>query len=493
MESKDNRPQSTFDMDLTEKRRTPSSSRRKVVIWTLVLAAILVAAVGIYFAATLAKDKADQEEEESTAQYRLTSGESESVDKMEIRYDGVTYNLVKQEGKWVVEGQENIALDQSVVDSMITNSVTLMASDVLSDVEDLSPYGVEELETTVTFIFGDGTSQALSIGEMTSDRMSYYVQRSGHRGYVYIVSKDVLAPYLVSVNDLRSMAPPEVDGDHVLSYKAVSPAGELAIQNIDSSEQGAMPYTHRIVSPITWDADALATDEVLGDAAALTPDKYVGETAESSYGLDQPTYSYELSDKDGALRKVTVGADAAELSTSETIYAYCTFEGMDGIYAIDKSKLAFLDKTAGDLAARSLSVSLGVITEVTVEGSGRSGTLVVTKQEVAAATPDASGSTGGNVSYTFTLNGGETDNLAAAEWLADVSDMTLGRQVEGEVEGEALLTLTYQLSEGPGTLTVEYIPHGMDACAVRVNGRAAFTVERSKVNELMEAWDALGA
>ena len=157
---------------------------KQYVILIAVLAAALAAVFGIRaFKSSREKAEAKKQEEETVYACKF---EADGVTSFSYQYDGQTLTFERTEDGWKTPDDETAALDADAVDTVIDTFSSVTAGSVISDVSDLSEYGLDAPTQVMSISFSDGSVKTLSFGMENQVVGGQYLQVGGDAN-VYLV------------------------------------------------------------------------------------------------------------------------------------------------------------------------------------------------------------------------------------------------------------------------------------------------------------------
>lgn len=150
-----------------------------------------------------------KEKEEETLTYYLVDIPTDSVDGLSYYIDNTEIMITKDEdGNWNVESDPDIDLDEDAVNSMVNVAASVSSEDVLESPEDLSEYGLDEPQNTITVYKNDGSYMTYKIGAKETMSGKYYAM-TPEDGRVYLVATKYLSNVVKEIEDI-TYVPEEV-------------------------------------------------------------------------------------------------------------------------------------------------------------------------------------------------------------------------------------------------------------------------------------------
>ena len=166
---------------------------KKQKIQLIVLILVLAALAGSFFAVRKYKETQAEKpvEEDGIAVLEVRT---EDVINIIYDYEGETYQYEKVDGTWYFAQDHTQNVKQYYLSGMATGASSLIASQVLEDVKDLSQYGLDTPQQTIIF---DTAVQRfrVNVGDANSMTSSYYIQLPEKPDTVYIVPNTCITPF----------------------------------------------------------------------------------------------------------------------------------------------------------------------------------------------------------------------------------------------------------------------------------------------------------
>lgn len=113
-------------------------------------------------------------------------------------------DFIRQDGAWVNADDASFPVDQATMDDLAERFLTLEANRKLTDVVDVSVYGISEDSFSVTASWSDGGETVYALGDATPFDDGYYLQCSDDAGAVYATPSALDAVFAESLTDLAA-------------------------------------------------------------------------------------------------------------------------------------------------------------------------------------------------------------------------------------------------------------------------------------------------
>lgn len=226
---------------------------------------------GTYFALRLHNEKAEEEALTESAAEPILNIDTDKVSSLSFQVGDTPVTFLQAEDGWTMAGDKTFPVNSSSILSVLSCLAPLEPVRTLSDVEDLSEYGLEDPQNTLTFTDTDGKETVVAIGDTNSSTGNDYLMVDNDSSTLYTVSTS-LRQSLSS--DLYSYALseelPSIPASSIVGVTISRPGGSYAIGLSQDN---------------TWQVEELAdgaSDFSLDPAAASDADQDAVNSAFSS-------------------------------------------------------------------------------------------------------------------------------------------------------------------------------------------------------------------
>ncbi|TCL58599.1 uncharacterized protein DUF4340 [Kineothrix alysoides] len=178
--------------------------RQKIQLLTILILLIAMAAayVGVKYYNN------NHEEEDEKVSYTVTHDDAASVKSLSLANDNGELSFTKEGDIWYENSDKTVSIDAGALEDMIEAAVSITSEDVIENAADMSQYGLDEPEITVTYTT-ENASTTLEIGDYNSSVSKYYVCVKGEN-MVYTMTSSARASFTKSLDDLKKI---ETQGD----------------------------------------------------------------------------------------------------------------------------------------------------------------------------------------------------------------------------------------------------------------------------------------
>ncbi len=448
---------------------------KRIKIAIIILAAAIVAAIGIFFIANYFNDKSIEESEAEDNKLRMSKFNNDNAKKIDINIEGKDYVIEYIKGSgWELTNTDEFLINDAIPSAICSSMSNLTAVRIL-DSTDKSRYGLNE-PTKVT-VYADDEAYTVLIGDPTPTYENFYAMKE---------NDDKI--YLIEFTDGSVLSPTKDD----LKFRYLYPYsfynvtgftlwnGAETDENIVFSMANSTDSGWSMVKP--YEDDSVYSTQIttfLNRTSADSINSFVQENCTeadySKYGFDDPKYVFEISTADETT-KVIFG----DYTNNDTeIYA---------LYPQSGQVVTFLSNGVTTLGFQTLDMMNTPIFSTYI-------TRVVSvelKMPDAEATMTISGSEQG-----YALNENKVDENAEKQFVAffDSFNTATAEATEFAKEptsDEAALTIRYTLTNNVLT-DINYIPvPGSDNYWVtRDGGYTGYVVNKSVIDKIISSYDEL--
>lgn len=395
--------------------------------------------------------------------YELTeaifTAEKDAFSLISVTNPSGSFSFEKQEDIWVYQQRPETELEQSYINSLSWDYVTLKPTRTIEEqASDLEQYGLEQPQAKIQLTLKDNTEATFLLGNAVEGQNGYYFMKQGET-IVYLIGT--------------------VEGDNILHplkyYRKTTlfSAAEESLTLIAYQNQGKYYEIKRdsdgkwqMVQPYERGVYENSLSEVLiTPALEVKIEEFYDQLSPKDCGLDQPEFSLQLSSEQGE-DALLIGPE------NDSGLCYAKWESKDDVFGISKEAIAFLE--ADPLTYLERYVYLPNID--TIEGF--SGTIQGKEFSMEILRNDEK--------ETYVLNGKEVESRTWKEKFQVLLNAEIIGMVEEEIQTKNPV-ISYTAQKIDGTMVaVSFFPMGERNFAVSVNGQVDFYVSKNTVDAIIE-------
>ncbi|MGL4738317.1 MAG: DUF4340 domain-containing protein [Cellulosilyticaceae bacterium] len=237
-----------------------------------------------------------------TVETILCNIETNQLERVELKFTDMTA-FMRKNGQWVREGQEDLVYDQELMNALIADFARAVSYEKVSNVQDMTVYGIDEHAPIVTLYDKAGNVQTFRIGKDVSGRDATYIALDQNDEELYAVSHNKLG---LIKRDPRGFIKKSLGLQKqiaLLQSLEIQVNGEVKLKSVRSPQQGSVGYEKWILeAPFTrsHEASTSAMNQLIQGINELTKDYLVADLTEqtkSQYGLLEPRLRLILDEK----------------------------------------------------------------------------------------------------------------------------------------------------------------------------------------------------
>ncbi len=438
--------------------------------WKVILSFVLVFALlgGAYF--FIQNYDPAEKPAENTLQptIPLLSLDTRTISQVEIQNTEDAYTFVRDGENWLVKNNPNIELYSSRVESLCYGAATLAADSIIASSNvDLSAFGLDKPQATVTLMEENGTTRSFYIGNLTPAGDGYYTCLEGSND-VYKLSNSTGSQFCSSLSAFRVMTITALNQTDIRSITITRDGVPFTLVYVAPAEKdypGAVSTWH-IESPIKREADnALVQEKLLTPlssviASGVTEDSPVDISA---YGFDGDTV--EIATETETVRFAVGRKDGA---------SYIQIDGKETVYFMGMDVLPFMEVTPFDVLEKMTNlIGIDTVKSIDITLSGTKAFLQIEQE-------------GENMRYF--VNDTSADEEPFKAIYIELAALSVDGMVEKAVDVHGKVpqaSIIYTLKDG-STTTLAYYSYDEFNYAVFENSENTFYIKKTKITELEE-------
>ena len=333
---------------------------RNILIVVLIILALSAA---FYFVGKLTPKTEEfppvTETETYEDQIFVYQAKTEDVLSLRIKNASEEYTLTQKNKNWVLNNDASLHLNQQAVKNLLLSCTSVSVKSVIEETaENAAAFGLSIPTGFAELTMKDGSKKTITIGTQSVDGENYYISLSDDPK-VYLKNAYGVESMIPSSMSLRTLELYTINLDdfsNILSFE-MEKQGNTPVR-IEQKDAGTEDSNWKIVKPVISEVNGITLiEKVLAPMESFTMSAIVEDHARNlgKYGLLNPYATFSLTFTDKTSYNVKIGAETEN-------YRYIMTDRSETVYAIEKSKLAFLNVAYMDLMSRLIHVEY--ITEV---------------------------------------------------------------------------------------------------------------------------------
>lgn len=168
--------------------------KKQLLIFTLALLFV----VGAWYGVSLIPEEEDTEE---TMSYQVSDLEKEVVTKLTYTNEQGTFSFFKEGEEWIYEADQSVDIEESTIENMVGKLASYTSKNQITEVEDISVYGLDEPQYIV--LLSDGTtSYTMLVGDYNATTYTYYMCLEDAKDTIYTVQSSDISVFGNTLEDL---------------------------------------------------------------------------------------------------------------------------------------------------------------------------------------------------------------------------------------------------------------------------------------------------
>lgn len=484
------------------------TKQKKQTITILVLLLLLILLGGAYlFAGNYQKSK---EKKESSATKSVSLYKFKENDIMKLHYKNSNANItfVKEKNTWKMENDKDFPVDQSKVETMVSDMAAVTASrQITKDCNDLSEYALDSPSLVIELTDKNGKTESISYGLESAAAEGCYAYTGDNTKEVYVVPSNVTDDFSYTQAQLMTLPDtPDISAQYVTSYEVDKKKGTNFLATYDNKKA-------KYKDIYGWDITKAYDQTVAGDEdglqtvfSALSGLEYTEgvvyhatKKEEKQYGISNPKYTlnvryYTVNDTDDD------SSDSTEIAEKDKTYHtfkllvgnlddtqqnyYVQPSGSNGIYLVSADTIASIAEfeAFSCVYKTPCPANTDSLKSLTLNYQGKKYTMTLDKEEK----PSTSSSKEYN--YTSKVNGKKVSDKTFRKAYEALGNITYSAAIKSSVKPSSDTPVaTLQFAEDNKNFTVSFLPYdGSNFYRVKVNDVCLFVADMTTVDSCLK-------
>ncbi|MCD7819301.1 MAG: DUF4340 domain-containing protein [Lachnospiraceae bacterium] len=255
---------------------------------------------GAYYGLRVYNQKTEEAEEEAAEGETILEVDSSAITAISFTIDGeqVSFSL-QDDDTWQKDDDDTFPVDSTVLLTSLDELEELKSVRTLSDVEDISEYGLDEPQNTITLTDSDGEETIITIGDNNSSTGNDYLMLNEDSSVIYTVDTGLSSSFSDDLYDYAvSEEVPELQASTITGIYVETAEGESyelyledaiwMVRGVSEDDTDAEVTAEELADGVEADSDE--ADTLTTTLAALAYVDYLDHNCSdlSEYGLDEP-------------------------------------------------------------------------------------------------------------------------------------------------------------------------------------------------------------
>lgn len=444
-----------------------NKTKRNIIIALIVIAALVAGIIIINNIDTSDNSQADNPEDI----YTIYSEDTTNLSDVEVETaDGTIKAVNLGNAVWTINDMSTDDIDSSKAYGLAGTVSTLTSKHKIETApSDLSQYGLEKPEITVTISKKSGETDKLYIGEMSPTLGEYFVMRDGDDSVytIYSFKVDTLRQPLSFYQEFDRF---NVTIDDITNIRLVREDGTIEIRLLDNIDKDTnnvwemvMPYQsganddyidNKILEPIENIALNSPLEDVDGGFSDTSPELTISITP-----YDNITGKYG----EPYTETLVVGKNEGDRT-------YVRYKGK--VYLTPADSIDFVNESAFNIVSKMQAlVDISLVKSVMLEYGNEKHTMDVAYND--------------NV-FSFKLDGKETNDKVSQKMYQSIISLAVDAVYnDAPIKDDTILKITFEGKKSENDTVVQIKSIDDINCALIRNGEIKFTIKKSKVTDFI--------
>ena len=445
-----------------------NKTKRNIIIALIVIAA-LIAGIIVINNIDVSDDPQTEKQEEI---YTIYSEETSNLRDILVETAENSIKAVNLgSAVWTINDMSNDDIDSSKAYGLAGTVSTLTSKNKIETVpSDLSQYGLDKPNVTVTLTKQNGEQDKLYVGEMSPTLGEYFVMLDGDDTVytIYSFKVDALKQPLSYYQEFDRF---NVNIDDITNIKLVRSDETIEIKIIDNIDENTN-NVWEMISPYQSGAnDDYIDNKILApmeDIALISP----LENTDGGFSDVSPVLTITVKPYD-----ITTGKYGEEYTETLTVgktegeNTYVKYK--DKVFTTPADSIGFINESSFNIVSKLQAlVDISLVKSVSLEYDGEKHIIDIEHES--------------NNKYNFKLDGGETDTDVSQKIYQSIVGLAVDAVYGGDpIQKNTLLKITFNGIKSSDDTVVEIKPVDDLTCALIRNGDVKFTIKKSKITDFI--------
>lgn len=334
---------------------------------------VLICLAGVYFLLGRYNEQNEEAAADAASGETILEIDTENLVSASFSIDGTKQTFVKDGDEWILEGDDTFPVDSSALLSCLSGLTPLKAQRTLTDVSDLSEYGLDEPQNTVTLTDAEGSQTVITFGDANANTTDDYLMLDEDTATVYTVESSFLDSLSKNLYDYAlSDDLPQLQTDEITGIQVSGTDSDYELANTDGTWMVADDQG------VTENADEDQVTTLLSHLSSLYYSDYLEHncTDLSPYGLDDPAARITIfwEEEDSSSGDVESSSEAEASARSSVTFSigttdasgnyYVQMDGSTQVHTLSSTVVeALLETSADELQETEAETETEAVTE----------------------------------------------------------------------------------------------------------------------------------
>lgn len=484
--------------------------KNKKALRLIILLGVIILLLILYLFLRNYNQAQEQKEDEEAEDEVILSFEEDDIKNISFLISGEEVSFSKEEEEWIYDKDNAFPVNQEQMGILTDSLAEVTANRVLTNVEDLSTYGLDDPEDIIQVTSSDDEVTKITVGNTNESTGDCYIYLNDDNKTVYTVTGDLSTVFSGNLmNYAEGEDYPTITSSNIEKIELSGNENSFVLEKSDNSTSG---WILTDASGNQVDVDSSYVSTLQSAVSGLSYSNYYEYncTDYSVYGLDQPyavlTVDYtetvteddeEKSEEENSEESEdTEEAETEEVDRKIVLYIgnendegnrYVYTEGSTEVHGISTDFLSeILQPSNENVENKSVNnIPISSLEKLTVEYGGESHEF-----EIKEETTEGDSENEETTETVYYRDGEKVDSLSFSSFYNKAIGMTAQEITEDNPTGEAEMRLVFEKSDGT-SVTVDYYSYDTNFyLAARQDGKK-FLINKMNVREMFNAYEAI--
>ncbi len=450
-----------------------SKSKRNIII-ACAAAAVLVIGIVILLAIDTTPKNADSESSDETI-YTIISEEANNISDIVVTSENGEIKVTNLgDTVWTVNDMSTDDIDTSKAYSLAGTVSTLTSKTKIpvTDDTDLSEYGLDEPQVTVKITDKNGKTETVYVGDCSPTLGEYFVIKDGDPNIytIYSYKVDTMKYQLEYYREFNRFS---INIDDIYSIKIIRSDETIILKLTDVIDDNTN-NVWEMVSPYESGAnDDYIDNKILEPIEGITLDT-LAENDDGGISSTSPVLVLTVVPYDKTTGQTGESyTETLKIGRTDENGTYVKYK--DNVFVVPSDELSFINESSFNIVSKLQAlVDISKVSAVTLDYDGKQHTMDIEHKDS---------------EFKFKVDGNDVDSSKAQKMYQNIIALNVDAIYKGEELGDTVMTITYQGIKNEGDTVVEFKSIDALNCALVRDGKADFTIKKSKLTEFMKTFD----
>lgn len=406
--------------------------------------------------------------------YTIYSEDTTKISNIEVQNGAEIIKAVNLgDAVWTINDMSTDDIDSSKAAGLagVVSSITSQ-NKIEQSPSDLSQYGLDNPDITVTITKTNGDKDKIYIGEMSPTLGEYFVMKDGD-DTVYTLYEFKVTSLKQPLSYYQEFNRFDVDIDDINNIKIIRSDETIELNILEDIDK----YTGNVWA-MTAPYQSAANDDYIDDKI-LEPIDGIEltsplENVDGGFSNASPVLILSVKPYDNLTGKYDdIYTETFTVGKTDGEKTYVKYK--DKVYAVPSENISFVNESSFNIVSKMQALAdISEIKSVTLEYGNSAHTMEIEQK---------------NNEYSFKLNGNDADADVSQSIYKSIISLAIDGIYNGQQMTDTVLKITYEGEKDSDDIIIEFKSIDDLNCALVRNGKSEFTIKKNKLSEFIELFD----